>query len=88
MKRYFRQAWSGVRRAEAVFAIAALTLSAVLAILPTGCEKTADRSVRARALILETMDDGVRNYGVILQGEQVARIRVLSGAYLTEAGRV
>jgi uncharacterized membrane protein len=27
------------------------------------------------------MDDGVRNYGVVLQGEQVARVRVLSGTY-------
>ncbi len=81
MKRYFRQAWSGVKKAEAFFALSALVLSALLAVLPTGYEKGGDRSIRARALILETMDDGVRNFGVVMQGEQIARVRLLSGLY-------
>ena len=81
MMRYLRRAWSGVRKAEVVFAVAALAISALLAALPTGYQKQSDRSLRARARILETWDEGVRSFGVILQGEQIARVRVLSGPY-------
>jgi len=31
--------------------------------------------------VLETWDEGVRSFGVVLQGEQVARVRVLSGRF-------
>lgn len=81
IRRYFRQAWSGIRTAEAVFALAALAVSAFLAVLPSGYQKAGDRSVRARAVVLETWDEGVRNFGIVMQGEQVARVRVLRGRY-------
>jgi uncharacterized membrane protein len=30
---------------------------------------------------METWNDGVKNYGVLMQGEQIVRIRILSGPY-------
>jgi len=81
VKEYFRHAWTGIRRGEALFAAAALLASIALACVPTGYERPGDVSVRARARVLETFDDGVRNYGVIMQGEQIASVRVLDGPY-------
>lgn len=81
IKEYFKHAWTGIRRGDAIFTAAALLLSIALACVPTGYERPGDVSVRARARVLETFDDGVRNYGVIMQGEQVASVRVLDGPY-------
>jgi len=81
VKEYFRHAWTGIRRGEALFAAAALLASIALACVPTGYERPGDVSVRARARVLETFDDGVRNYGVIMQGEQIASVRVIDGPY-------
>jgi len=78
---YFRHAWRGAVRGEAIFVVATLLASMALAFVPTGYERPGDRSVRARARVLETFDDGVRNYGVIMQGEQIAAVRVLDGPY-------
>ncbi len=81
VKEYFRHAWRGAVRGEAIFVVATLLASMALAFVPTGYERPGDRSVRARARVIETFDDGVRNYGVIMQGEQIAAVRVLDGPY-------
>ncbi len=81
VRNYFRHAWTGIRRGEALFAAAALLASIALACVPTGYERPGDVSVRARARVLDTLDDAVRNYGVIMQGEQIATVRVLDGPY-------
>jgi hypothetical protein len=44
-----------MRKAMALFALAALGLAAILVVLPTSYEKAGDRAMRARALILEAM---------------------------------
>ncbi len=78
---YLAHAWGGIRKAEALFALASITAAAFLAYLPTGYERATDLSVRARALVVETWNEGIRNYGILMQGEQIARVRVLSGPY-------
>jgi uncharacterized membrane protein len=78
---YLAHAWGGIRRADTVFTLFALAVAVGLAFVPTGFEKKDRRSVRARALIMETWNEGIKNYGILLQGEQVARIRVLNGPY-------
>lgn len=78
---YFRHAWGGMSRRELAFVAATLISAAVLALIPTGFERKNDVSIRARARIVETFDEGVRNYGVIMQGEQIALVRVLNGPY-------
>jgi uncharacterized membrane protein len=47
----------------------------------TGFERMDDASIRARAEIVDTDDSLVRHFGVISQGEQIARVRVLDGPY-------
>lgn len=81
LQEFLVHAWGGIRRADAVFVLAALAAAAVLAFVPTGYEKKDLRSVRARALVLDTWDEGIKNYGILMQGEQIARVRVLSGVY-------
>jgi uncharacterized membrane protein len=78
---YFRHAWGGIRRGDAAFVALATLVSVALAFMPTGFERSGDRSVRARAVVLETHDEGIKNYGVIMQGEQIATVRVLDGRY-------
>jgi len=78
---YLAHAWGGIRMADAVLALAAVVAAVVLVFLPTGYEKGGDRSIRSRAQILETWDEGVKNYGILMQGEQIARVKVLDGPY-------
>ncbi len=78
---YFSHAWRGAGRAELLFTLAALLCSAALALVPTGYERDHGYSVRARVAVLDTDNDAVRNYGVIMQGEQIARVRVLGGPH-------
>jgi uncharacterized membrane protein len=79
--KYFHHAWGGSRRSDWIFTAVVILASVALAFLPTGYEKKNDHSLRAKALVLETWNDGVRNYGVLMQGEQLVRVRVLSGPY-------
>ncbi len=81
LRSYFRHAWGGMRRADIALVIVTLAASVLLLFMPTGYEREGDRSVRARARIVETYDDAVKNYGVVMQGEQIALVRVLSGRY-------
>ena len=81
IKRFFRHAWAGASRQELVFVSLAILLILLVAMIPTGYERPDDISVRAKAEVLETFNDGVKNYGVLLQGEQIARVRVLDGPY-------
>lgn len=81
IKRYFRHAWAGASRQELVFVSIAILLILLAATIPTGYERSGDVSVRAKAEVLETYNDGVKNYGVLLQGEQIARVRVVDGPY-------
>ena len=81
LQEFLAHAWGGIRRADAAFVLAALATAAVLAFVPTGYENKDLRSVRARALVLDTWDEGIKNYGILMQGEQIARVRVLSGVY-------
>ena len=76
---YFSHAWGNVRRADIVLVIITLAASTFLLFLPTGFERQGDRSIRAKALILETSDNMVVNYGVVMQGEQIAAVRVVNG---------
>jgi len=78
---YFRHAWGGIGRRKAVFVAVTMLVAALLALVPTGFERMDDASVRSRARIVKTFDGGVRNYGVIMQGEQIALVRVLDGPY-------
>jgi len=88
---YFSHAWGNVRRADIVLVIITLAASTFLLFLPTGFERQGDRSIRAKALILETSDNMVVNYGVVMQGEQIATVRVVNGKYAgleTEANNI
>ena len=78
---YFEHAWLGSSRGERLFTASALLVAVALAFLPTGFERDLGPAVRARALVVETHDEGVRNYGVIMQGEQIALVRVLDGPF-------
>jgi uncharacterized membrane protein len=81
VRAYFSHAWGGIRKGEALFVASAFLLAIILAFIPAGYEHQDDRSVRARARIVETFNDGVKNYGVIMQGEQLANVLVLTGRY-------
>ena len=81
ISRFIQHTWENIRKSDALFTLVAVLATVVLAFLPTGYEKPAGRSVRAKALVLETWNDGVKNYGVLMQGEQLVRVRVLSGPY-------
>ena len=81
INQYFRHALAGISRREIVFVTIAVLLILLAAMIPTGYGRTDDVSVRAKAEVLETFNQGVKNYGVLLQGEQIARIRVLDGPY-------
>jgi len=78
---YFSHAWGEAGRRDIVFALAALALSIGLLFIPSGFERGDDSSVRAKAEIVSTDDSGIKNYGVLLQGEQYAMVRVLGGPY-------
>jgi len=78
---YMRHAWANVHKPDVVFVLVVFVASFILTLLPTGYEKTADRSVRARAVVLETWNDMVHNYGIVMQGEQIVSVRVLNGPY-------
>ncbi len=81
IRAYFRHAWSGINRREVVFVAVTLLSAVALTIVPTGFERKDDVSIRARARIVETFNEGVRNYGVIMQGEQIALVKILNGPY-------
>lgn len=81
VRAYLTHAWAAGPARERVFTLVAALLAAALALAPTGFERPAGRELRARVRVLEVDDAGVKNYGVLLQGEQYARISVLSGAY-------
>jgi len=70
-----------MRKADVVLVVLTVAVSLVLLFLPTGFERKDDRSVRAKALIMTTYDEMVVNYGVVMQGEQIALVKVLSGPY-------
>lgn len=78
---FLRHAWGGVTKSDAIFTLASVLTAFLLAFLPTGYEKPQGGSVRAKAVILETWNEGVKNYNVLMQGEQLARVRVLSGPF-------
>ncbi len=81
LRLYFSHAWGEAGRRDIVFALAALALSIGLLFIPSGFERGDDSSVRAKAEIVSTDDSGIKNYGVLLQGEQYAMVRVLKGPY-------
>lgn len=78
---YFAHAWRDRSRSDVVFTILALAVTLSLVFLPTGYEKKGSASVRARALVLSTNNTMVRNFGIVMQGEQQARVRILGGAF-------
>ncbi len=81
LRDFLRHAWGGINRADAAFALASILAAVALALLPTGYEKPQGAAVRARAMVLETWNDGVKNYNILMQGEQTALVRVLSGPF-------
>jgi len=78
---YFRSIWGRPRRIDVVFTIVILGLTIILALLPTGYEKKSDKALRVKVLVLSTRDNEVHNYGVVMQGEQTAIVRVLGGEF-------
>ncbi len=78
---YFRSIWGRPRRIDVAFTIVILGLTIFLAFLPTGYEKKSDKALRVKVLVLSTRDDEVHNYGVVMQGEQTASVRVLGGEF-------
>jgi uncharacterized membrane protein len=81
LRRYFSHAWGEASRRDIGFTVFALALSLGLLFIPSGFEREGNSSVRAKAAILSTDDSAIKNYGVLLQGEQYASVRVLSGPY-------
>jgi uncharacterized membrane protein len=79
---YFLSTWREARWADVAFTIVALVATIILPLIPTGYEKKSDTTLRAKVLVLSTRDEEVHNYGVVMQGEQTARVRVLGGKYL------
>jgi uncharacterized membrane protein len=79
---YFLSTWRGPGWADIAFTIVALVATIILAVIPTGYEKKSDTALRVKVLVLSTQDEEVHNYGVVMQGEQTARVRVLGGKYL------
>jgi len=78
---YFRSIWGRPRWMDVAFTIVILGLTILLALLPTGYEKKSDKALRVKVLVLSTRDDEVHNYGVVMQGEQTASVRVLGGEF-------
>lgn len=73
---------------DTIFILVVLTAIAALIYLPTGFEKTAQpNSVRAKAEILEVDNSLVRQFGLIQEGSQLCRIRVLNGAFKGYEGK-
>lgn len=81
IKAYFSHAWSGVHAKDVALVVVTLLASLMLLLVPTGYERIDDHSIRAKARVIETHDDGIINYGVIMQGEQIATVEVLTGQY-------
>ena len=78
---YFAHAWRGKKRIDVAFTLIVLAMTLRLVCLPTGYEKKASSSERAKALVLETDDAMVRNFGIVMQGEQLVKVRILGGAF-------
>jgi uncharacterized membrane protein len=78
---YFAHAWRGKKRIDVAFTLIVLAMTLLLVFLPTGYEKKASSSERAKALVLETDDAMVRNFGIVMQGEQLVKVRILGGAF-------
>jgi uncharacterized membrane protein len=81
LRLYFSHAWGEATRRDIGFTVFAFALSLGLLFIPSGFEREGDNSQRVKAVILSTDDSGIKNYGVLLQGEQYASVRVLSGLY-------
>lgn len=79
VRHYFQHAWSRIHSGELALVIVALVSLTILALAPTGYENPNDHALRARAEILSVDNRGVKNYGILQQGEQIAVIRVLDG---------
>ncbi len=81
---YLLSTWRGLRWMDVAFTIVTLAVTIILVVMPTGYEKKSDKALRVKVLVLSTRDDEVHNYGVVKQGEQTARVRVLGGKYLDQ----
>ena len=71
-----------INRSDLLFVVFMVLASLGLFFLPTGFETDLYKnSVRVKALVLETRDDRVRQFGVVKQGNQDVRVRILSGKF-------
>ncbi|MBN1836755.1 MAG: YibE/F family protein [Spirochaetales bacterium] len=71
-----------IERKDLLFVGLLAALTALLFFLPTGFERqVAPNAVRARALVIETDDSGVSQYGIVKAGDQAVRIRIENGRF-------
>lgn len=81
LHRYLAHAWPKPHKGELALAIASLASLVVMLVLPTGYENKSDRAIRSRAEIVSVDNSAVQNFGIVQQGEQHARLRVLDGSH-------
>lgn len=79
--RYAAHSWRTLGKKDVAFTAVALLATIVLAFLPTGYERKDERSLRAKAEVISTENEGIRCFGPVMQGEQAVRVRVITGAY-------
>jgi uncharacterized membrane protein len=79
--RYAAHSWRTLGKKDVAFTAVALLATIVLAFRPTGHEREGVRSLRAKAEVISTENNGIRCFGPVMQGEQTVRVRVLTGEY-------
>lgn len=80
--RFLSHGFRTYRHREGIFVLVIIALGVVLAVIPTGYENPIHAaSPRVQARVLSVDDSQVQHFGVITQGEQYARVRVLEGTW-------
>lgn len=79
--RYAAHSWRTLGKRDVAFTAVVLLATVVLAFLPSGHERKDERSLRAKAEVISTENEGIRCFGPVMQGEQAVRVRVITGAY-------
>lgn len=73
---------AGARRRDAALVVLLATATAVLLLVRTGFEPPpATDAERARGLVLATDDSDLRQFGIVKEGVQELRVRILSGRF-------
>jgi len=72
-------------RKDMLFVLFCLVIVMVLIMIPNRFRRPTEQgSRRVRALIVETDDSGIEQYGIVRQGDQVVKARILGGPYKGE----